>query len=238
MYMDTTVLERIGLGRKEIKSYIALLKLRSSTVTKISQMAEIDRTQTYDILEKLVNKGLCSFVIKNNVKYYSPANPEQFLVDLKEREKRLVDLLPQLQDLFQQPTEKVSVEVFKGKEGIKTIFKDILKTGKDYCMFGTPQAFEQTLPIFSVQFLKQIGKKNIKERIIYNKKIKFTKLKNSQYRYLQEDILSPTDTIIYGNKVVLLIWSEPYYGILISSKEIAETNSKHFEYLWKRSKLF
>ena len=234
--MDTEVLEKIGLRKKEANSYLALLKLKSATVTQISQEARIDRTQTYDILEKLIDKGLCSFVIKNNVKYYSPSNPEQILIDFKEKQKELNNLMPQLLSLFQQPVEKVSVEIFKGKEGVKTILKDVLRTRKNYFMFGTPQAFENTLPIFSTQFLKQLEKENIKEKIIFNKKTKFTKLKNSEYRYLHEDILSPTDTLVYGDKVVLFIWTDPYYGILIYSKEIAETNKKHFEYLWKQAK--
>src|SRR3989338_117689 len=122
--MDTEVLEKIGLRKKEANSYLALLKLKSATVTQISQEARIDRTQTYDILEKLIDKGLCSFVIKNNVKYYSPSNPEQILIDFKEKQKELNNLMPQLLSLFQQPVEKVSVEIFKGKEGVKTILKD------------------------------------------------------------------------------------------------------------------
>ncbi|MBU0460549.1 MAG: hypothetical protein KJ771_07120 [Nanoarchaeota archaeon] len=233
--MNTEVLEKIGLSKKEIKSYLALLKLKSATVSHISQESRVDRTQTYDILEKLIDKGLCSFVIRNNVKSYSPTNPEQIINDFKEKEKELNILIPQLSSMFQQPTEKVSVEVFKGKEGIKSILKDILRIGKPYYMFGTPQSFENTLPIFSIQFLKQIEKKKIQEKIIFNKRSKFTRLKNSEYRYLSEDILSPTDTLVYGNKVVLFIWTEPYYGILISSKEIAETNKKHFEYFWKQA---
>lgn len=235
--METKVLEKIGLRNKEAKAYLALLKLKSTTVTSISREARIDRTQTYDILEKLIDKGLCSFVIRNNVKYYSPSDPEQLLIDLKEREKELTELLPELQRLFQQPTEKVKVEIFKGKEGLKTILKDILKVKNDYCLLGTPQIFEKVLPIFSVQFLRQIEKKKIKERIIYNKRTKFIRLKNSEYRYLPEDVMSPTDTLIYDNKVFLTIWTEPYYGILITSKEIAQTNRKYFDYLWRMAKL-
>jgi len=234
--MDTQVLEKIGLNKKEIKSYLALLKLKSASVTHISQEARVDRTQTYDILEKLVDKGLCSSAIRNNVKNYSPANPEQLLNDLKEREMELSVLLPHLQNLFMQPTEKINVELFKGKEGLKTILKDVLRIGKNYEMFGTPQVWEKILPIFLPQFLRQMQKRGMKEKIIYNKKGKFQKTKKSEYRYLPGDILSPTDTMIYGNKVAQFIWTEPYYGIVITSKELAVTNRKHFKYLWKHAK--
>ena len=46
----------------------------------------------------------------------------------------------------------------------------------------------------------------------------------------------PTDTLIYGSKIVIFIWSEPYYAISIESKELSQTYKKYFEFLWKQAK--
>ncbi|MEK6901413.1 MAG: hypothetical protein AABX37_03665, partial [Nanoarchaeota archaeon] len=75
-----------------------------------------------------------------------------------------------------------------------------------------------------------------KEKIIFSNKEKFTKLKNGEYRYLKEDIFNPTDALIYDGHVVLFIWSEPYYAILMRSKEIERTYRKYFDFLWNHAK--
>jgi len=47
-------------------------------------------------INRLIEKGLVSYVKKGKVKIYSAADPKQFLIYLKEKEKRVKDLLPGL----------------------------------------------------------------------------------------------------------------------------------------------
>ena len=234
--MDTTTLEKIGLSKKESKVYLALLKLKTAPVTKISEESGVDRTQTYDILQNLIERGLASYVLKNNTKHFSPASPNKILHDLQEKEKEFRSILPNLNQLFAQQPEKTSVEVFRGIQGLKSVYKNLLKSGKDYLLLGTPQKFEIVLPIFSKQFLKQVEKVGTKEKIIFSNKEKFTKLKNGEYRYLKQDIFNPTDALIYDEHVILFIWTEPYYAILMQSKEIEKTYRKYFDFLWNHAK--
>jgi len=229
-------LENIGLSKKEAKVYLSLLALKSAPVTKISDHSGVDRTQTYDILRNLVERGFASYVLKNNTRHFSPANPEQILQDLKEKEREFLSILPDLKQFLAQEHEITSVELFKGIEGIKAVYKNLLKSKKDYLLLGTPQIFENVLPIFSKQFFKQIEEAHTKEKIIFNNKEKFTKLKRGEYRYLNQKIFSPTDALIYENHVVLFVWKEPYYAIHIKSKEIERTYQKYFGFLWEHAK--
>lgn len=233
--MDTTKLEKMGLSKKEAKVYLSLLKLKLAPVTKISEESGVDRTQTYDILHNLIERGLASYVLKNNTRHFSPANPEQILHDIQEKEREFQSILPDLKQLFSQEYEKTSVEIFRGIEGLKAVYKNLLKSRKDYLLLGIPQKFEKILPIFSKQFLRQIEENGIKEKIIFSNKEKFTKLKNGKYKYLSQDIFNPTDALIYDNKVILFIWSEPYYAILINSKELNLTYKKYFGFLWNQA---
>ena len=234
--MDITILEKIGLTNKEAKIYLSLLKLKLAPVTKISEESGVDRTQTYDILQSLIERGLASYSLKNNTRHFSPANPNQILYDLQEKEREFRSILPDLKQLLAQQPEKISVEIFKGIDGLKAVYKNLLKSKKDYLLLGTPQIFEKILPIFSKQFLRQVEKDNLKEKIIFSNREKFTKLKNGQYKYLKQDIFNPTDALIYDKHVVLFIWSEPYYAILMRSKEIEQTYRKYFDFLWKQAK--
>ncbi|MBI2549368.1 hypothetical protein HYW21_08525 [Candidatus Woesearchaeota archaeon] len=233
---NTRTLERIGLSKKEAKVYISLLKLKLAPVTKISEDSEVDRTQTYDLLQGLVKRGLAAYVLKNNTKHFSPANPEVILHDLEEREKEFRAALPTLKQLFAQQSERTSVEIFRGIQGLKAVYKNLLKSNNDYLLLGTPQRFEKILPIFSKQFLMQAEKAGIQEKIIFSSKEKFTKLKKGKYKYLKQDIFNPTDALIYNGHVILFVWLEPYYAIMIQSKAVEKTYRKYFDFLWQHAK--
>jgi len=234
--MNTNILETVGFSKKEARIYLGLLKLKSAPVTKISEESGVDRTQTYDILQNLIEKGLASYILKNNTRNFSPSNPDQILQDIQEKEKEFKLILPSLKQLFVQEHEKTSVEIFKGIEGLKSVYKNLLKSKKDYLLLGTPQVFEKITFVFSKQFLKQVEEQGIKEKIIFNSKETFTKLKTGEYRYLSQDIFNPTDALIYEDHVVFFIWAEPYYAIVIKSKEMEKTYRKYFDFLWKLSK--
>lgn len=234
--MNTATLENIGLSKKEANVYVSLLKLKLAPVTKISEDSNVDRTQTYDILQGLIKKGLASYVLKNNTKQFSPTNPNLILLDLQEKEREFRAVLPNLQQLFAQQSERTSVEIFRGMKGLQAVYKNLLRSKNDYLLLGTPQLFEKILPIFSKQFLMHVEKAGIQEKIIFSSKEKFTKLKKGKYRYLKQDIFNPTDALIYNGHVILFVWLEPYYAIMIQSKAVEKTYRKYFDFLWKHAK--
>src|SRR3989338_1279088 len=104
------VLAELGLSEGEIKVYLALLKLSSVPVSKIKEETQMHRTTIYDFLEKLLNKGLINYVIRNNVKYYTAANPTKLFEFLKEKQDHLQTILPELQKLHQFQQEETKVE--------------------------------------------------------------------------------------------------------------------------------
>jgi sugar-specific transcriptional regulator TrmB len=128
---EKEVLKELGLSDGETKVYLALLKLGPSTVNKITKITEQHRTTIYDFLEKLLNKGLVNYVIKNNVKYYKATHPNKLMDLLKEKEDNLKNIMPSLIDLSKFQKEEVKVEVYKGKEGLKTVMLDVIRSGKE-----------------------------------------------------------------------------------------------------------
>jgi len=165
--MDKKILKQAGLSDQEVDVYLGLLRLGSVAVSKISQETGLHRSNLYDTLEKLQSKGLVSHIIKSNIKYYQATHPDRIVSYLKERIDNIRTILPELIDLTKLPKEKTHVEIFKAKEGIKTIFKDIINTGGDYCVYGCAERFEELFPIYSQQFFRQVDEKKIKERVIF-----------------------------------------------------------------------
>ena len=47
---------------------------------------------------------------------------------------------------------------------------------------------------------------------------------------------TPASTWIYGDKVAIVVWSEPIIATLIRSKEVSKSYKQFFEFLWKNSK--
>ena len=78
-----------GLSEKETKVYIACLKAGACTANRISELADLRRGTTYDILESLKGKGIISS-FKSGKKYqFQATEPKELLVLLKEKKHRL-----------------------------------------------------------------------------------------------------------------------------------------------------
>lgn len=232
------LLQNLGLEEKEAKVYLALLSLGETTATKIADKTNLDRTLIYQLAGKLIEKGLISYIIKNNVKYFSATNPQKLIQDLKEKEKQLQKAMPELINLTKTKEQETKVEIYKGKEGIRTILKDILRTKKDYHVMGEEGRFQKIVPIDLARFLKQLEKIKIKEYVLVREdlKDKVLRSKNSIFKYVSKTHLSPVETVIYGNKTVNFIWTPPYYAILTTNKEVADSFRTHFNGLWKIAK--
>jgi len=243
--MDTDILRKIGLTENEIKIYINLLKTGLSTAYDIGKKTGIYRVHVYDKLEQLMDKGLVTHVYRGAKKYFQATTPSKikhYLEDQKrvlEVQEQAVDsILPELEAMTKMSKEDTFVEVFKGNEGLKYFLKDIIKTKKEVLITGIDdQKYQEALPIFMKQYFRDIRNNNIKERVITLKKLNvflFEKklAPTTHYRFLEEKQFNPTNTFVYGNKVVIVTWGTPVMAVMIKNKTIAETYQNHFEHLW------
>ncbi|MBW2991455.1 helix-turn-helix domain-containing protein [Candidatus Woesearchaeota archaeon] len=233
-----SVLEQIGLSQGEINVYLALLKLGSVNVNKIKLETKLHRTTIYDFLDKLINKGLVSYVIKNNVNYYQAAEPEKLLHYTKEMQTRVKSIMPKLKHLRTQPKEEVIVEVYKGVEGFKSVLNDMLRSKANLVWLGVDEAkFNKTFSkIIIKQHVRRQKELGIHERLITSDKTEcIYDTKTATYRYIPEKYFEPTPTAVYADRVMNLIW-EPLTAILMRNKDLANSYKKHFEQLWKIAK--
>ncbi len=234
--MNKEILKQIGLLDGEIEVYLCLLRIGSSLVSRINKETGLHRTHIYDLLEKLKEKGLVSTFIQSGKKYFKPAPPSKILQYLDEKRETVQTILSDLEQLTKLPREETQVELFKGKEGLKTVLQGVLNTGKDYCVVGSIKQFETILQFALPQFLKKIEKLDVKERILCDKQEKIFKIKTGTYRYLKSEYLSPSSFWVYGNKVAIFVWNPPYFVIVIDNEDVAETYQNYFEFFWNLAK--
>ena len=231
-----SVLQELGLSPGEIQVYLALLKLGSNPVSKIKEETGLHRTTIYDFIEKLLNKGLVNYVIKNNIKFYRAAHPNKLVEFLKEKQKKLAEILPELSELAEYQPEDVKVEVYKGKEGLKTVMLECIRTGEDTIGIGVDdELYKKALPIFIEQYQKMLKEHNMHERILtkLNSSYLFDP-SNTEYKFISSEHFSPTSTLIYGDKVQIVLWEPSLTTLLIHNKKLADDFKKHFESLWKQ----
>lgn len=227
------VLTNIGFEEREAKVYLLLIKEGDLSALQIARKVEIDRTTIYDILERLVSKGIVSVYLKNKAKQFRAIVPDKLLLHLKEKYSSLEKILPELNKITNIIQEKVSCELFQGKEGIKTILKDLINKGEDYKVIGIKKEYEEILGFFNEQGILELNKFKAKEYAIVEKGTDFIKLKNGEYRYFDKKFISPVTTLIYSDKVIFFIWIEPYFAFSIENKQLKDAQEEYFNLLWK-----
>ena len=235
------ILKELGLSEGEAKVYLALLRLGESQVNKVKTETKIHRTTIYDFLDKLIKKGLASYVVKNNVKFFSASHPSSLDSLLKEKKEKLEETLPELVKLCSLEKKQLKVEVYEGVEGFKTLYGKILrdekffvKEKKELLGFGVEEAkFEEKFPYILRGYIKKEQKAGIQERLIAKKGTKFIyEYPHMHYKYIDEKFFSPTPTIIYWNSIGFIVW-DPLTVIVIENKDLADAYRKHFELMWK-----
>ena len=231
-------LQQLGLEEQEVKTYLALLDLGEATATKVAERSGLGRVNMYQILNRLIEKGLSAYLIKNNVKYLTAADPETLLKDLEEKEHNLKKILPELKARQKRLKLDTKVEIYRGTEGINTIFKMILQEKKEYYMIGGGDEacsgeFETLIRIF----LHRAEKLTIKGYLLERKASGFFIGAQEVYRFLPSEYFSSTTLAIWNNKVATFVWTRPYYAIVIENEEVAHSNLATFHYLWKTAEI-
>lgn len=232
-------LGEVGFDNKEIQVYLSLLKIGETTATKISQETKIERTLVYYIVEKLINRGLVSFKLKNNVKYYSASNPKGILEEIREKEKSFLRVLPFLEQIRKQAYEEdVKVDIYKETAGLKAIMNDMFKQTREFLILGEQGQIQEHYPIIYQQYLRKLKDNKVKEKVIIREDLrgKIWKSKNSEFRYISKDLLSPTTTLIYDDRILITLWEKPMFNILITSKKVADSFRSYFNHFWKIAK--
>jgi len=234
-YMNTSKLTSLGLTEGEALLYQAVLKLRNCTVRDLSKECGFHRTNIYDILEQLREKGLVAISKEGKTTNYTAADPNNLYELLREKRETLDSIFPALNRLYSSSNDEIKVEIYKGAEGMKSAWRDMIKEKKPIYGYGIRGQLREKIPIFAAQWLRDARKNKIQYYGIYTKRGNppdyFTEI-----RYVSEELSSPVATFIYGNKININIWEPNLVAILIKSELVAYMFKKHFDLLWKLAK--
>ncbi len=242
MYEST--LEELGLSLNESRVYESLLSLGSSSIEQIAIKSKVHRRNIYDVLAKLLDKGLLSESFVHNRKEYRAIHPSRLLDLLHEKERRVEILMPELERRYSTQEEDESAYLYRGINGFKQYLHDILDVGEPVYFIGA-KAFwlDPRLKHFLVKFDQQRKKKGIQFMHIFDyevleQKPEILKLVGKPYKFFPKECSSPTSVDIFGDRVVTFVGvgagqlSEEPVQFVMKSKRLADGYRKFFQFMW------
>ncbi len=233
--MEFDSLIQLGLTEAEAKIYSAILKLKTCTVREISKECGFHRTNIYDVLEQLIEKGLATTSREGKTTIYSATDPKNLYELLKEKKDLLDSIFPGLSKLYSSSSEEIKVDVFRGPEGMKSAWRDLIREGSTIYGYGVRGQLREHLPVFAEQWFRDVKLKKIPYYGIYTKRGNLPPI-ITEAKFVSEELSSPVATFIYGDKVNINIWEPTLIAIVIKSKLVASMFKNHFDLLWKIAK--
>jgi sugar-specific transcriptional regulator TrmB len=235
--MKSKDLTKLGLSTNESKIYLALLELGHALAGEISKKTQINRTTTYDSLERMIEKGIVAFFIQANRKVFQPISPDRFLDIVREQEIAVKEIVPKLQVQFSLSKEREESNIYKGRKGIKTILANILACD-GYVAFGSGGRFFEVMKYDFTIFQKRKRELGIASKVIVEESARasdYVRQAYTKFRFIPDEYSSLTTTFVYGDNVAIVIWSEVPVAVVIKSRGVAESYSHYFNLLWKQA---
>jgi HTH-type transcriptional regulator, sugar sensing transcriptional regulator len=241
-------LEEIGLSKNEASVYLALLKLQETQTGNLCNKANIASSHIYKILTNLLDKGLATYKIKNNVKIFMPGPPEtlnDLLLNkqkqLEEQRKNIKETISKLKQIPQEDS-RTNYKYFEGITSIKSMWNEINNSldkkdiAKCYtCKLNSGRNFLGTYE----EHHKIRSKKGVKAKLILPNKSKEIAMKRekqkAEIKFL--DLNNDSEWGVIGDIIYLhYVTSKKPRGFLIQDEIFAKTFEQVFDKLWEQAK--
>ena len=244
------ILGNLGYTDDEVAVYLALLRLGGSGVKNLTTSTKIHRTRIYDILERLIDKGLVSQAPNASKKHYIPEEPNTVIAIHEERLAALKDHLSDLEDLYLKAKTEPEAKLYTGSEGLKNVLTKITQEAHEVCIFGDGDAFETAIPGWSDQYSKLRAANGIKAKILLRgsttaiekiKKLRQTRDRRTaltRMRVLPESYAIKGGFDIYDDTVIFYSFDEDNVAVVIKNAIIASLVQTVFTILWDLSEQY
>ncbi|VVB65406.1 Sugar-specific transcriptional regulator TrmB [Candidatus Gugararchaeum adminiculabundum] len=239
-----------GLTKGERKVYLALAGLGPSTANPVIKQTGMQKSAVYFCLERLVSKGLASYITRNNRRVFEAAPSAKLGEFIEQRKRRLdaekAEMDRAVKSLIANRGEggRKGARFFEGWSGLEIALED------SYCDLDQ----KDELRVFSVtvasnqlerfrrlikKFHDRRAEKKVRARMVMNERMRETlgrDRENTPYtevHYVPPEYSTPATINVYKDKVLIILLSgESPTTFLVEGKEIADSFRQYFELLW------
>lgn len=249
------------LNLYEVKVWTALLSRGTSTAGELSNISDVPRSRTYDILESLEKKGFIVMKLGKPIKFVA-LKPEEvvervkknLMKDAQEKSKRLErlkgdDVLDELSTLFTQGVKFVEPSDLSGSlKGRQNLYNHldmmVRDAEKSITLITTAEGLNRKLEALMPSMIK-VKKRGVVIRIAApidknNEKIARELKKVAEVRNFQR--LKARFMIVDGKQLMFMLLDDekfhPNYdiGVWINTEFFANALEQLFELAWKEMK--
>lgn len=246
--MEVSDLIKLGFNKNEAKVYLALIRFGKADAGQLIKETHFHKNIVYDNLEKLIDKGIVTFVIENKVKIFQISKSDMLVElfneqarEVEEKKKIALKISKDIDQKIKEIPFKQEATIYRGVKGVKSFYYNGIKNNQDTLAFGAPQ---ESIDIMGEVFWRNLQvrrlEKNIHAKLIFNPSIKdygeTIKNKLTEVRYFERDFEPMSETHIQGDEVGIIVWTKEPVLFLIKDKFVAESYKKFFEKMWKQAK--
>jgi sugar-specific transcriptional regulator TrmB len=241
-----SLLRAVGLDEREASLYLSGLQFGSALASEYAKAIGMNRITTYNLLESLVRRGAFTLVRKVRGKWYAPVAPEYLALEARKNIQALDRALPELKSLQGAKYRKPNVRFFEGWEGVRHVYEDTLTAGTELLNYANSAVVRRFWPNYDEEYVAQRVKQGIYLRGIAPNDETGRRVHGEDKERLREIRLVPAEDFdftneinIYDHKVAIcsfdsgLSGNSDMFGVIIESKEVAETQRQIFEMAWR-----
>jgi sugar-specific transcriptional regulator TrmB len=249
-----------NLNLYEVKIWAALLSRGVSTAGELSDIANVPRSRSYDVLESLEKKGFVVMKLGKPIKYIAVPPTEvvervkkNMKKDADESVKRLdnlknTDVLQELNSLHTQGVELIEPSELsgslRGRHNLYNHLEMTIKTAeKSVIMMTTEQGFIRKVEALTGVF-EELTKRGVKIRVAANLSKNCEKaIKDvSKFAEIRTTKTKARFVVVDGKEVIFMVNDDnevhPTYdiGIWVNTPFFAQALAELFELAWKEMK--
>ncbi len=238
---EREVLEELGFTQREIKVYLAMLELGSSTVGPIAARSGLQHSKVYETLDKLMKKGLASYVVVSKTKHFQASDPKEILNLMDERKRRFNEVLEDLERRQKAARSKQIAVVHEGFKAYKAMFNRIIDElgPKDYywAFAFRQEYYNPSASLFLRGVHEKLGEKKMEDRLLGHMSMKkmikkaFAGNRNIEIRFTKNE--TPLGTLVLKGRVIPMLWGDNPTAIEIISDQVHEQYKRFFRQLWE-----
>lgn len=249
MKIPTCFMEILNLNSKDVAVYLNLLQFGPSAVSTIAARTNIERTTAHAVLKRLSKRGFVARTSKEKTSLFAALDPEIFEekamrgLEQKKADLRMIQsFIPQLQNIEYRDTNRPSIQVFEGAEGVISLYELFLRTNKKQDAFLTIEKIPKPLRKYLTRdYMKNKISQNVQSRVLVENSPRAKRYKKLDGRANRTTKLIPkghfpfeTEIIIGDNREIAIVdFSKDIIGVLIRSASIRNTLSAIFNLLWR-----
>jgi len=241
MFKEVLLQADLTPSQAEILDY--LYQNKEARASQIAKKIKRSRAIVYKEAEELESLGLVEKRERpNQVAVFSAGHPSLLKkliakkeAQIKKDKEMLNNYLPDILSSFNLINSRPGIKFYEGVSGLKEIYEEILNDGQDFHLIRT--AYEPTYnnkiaPIVE-DFIRERVEKKIKVTAIIPSDVhdpaKDARWLMQRFNVDKNRYTAPVEIDIFGDKIAILSFGEELVGVVMESKQIAQSLKQIFD---------